>query len=340
MKRIEWVDIIKGISSIFVVISHVEVTQNNFFLIKTIYLFCMPLYFFVSGYMYKKRENIKEHIKNKSYQLLAPYFSLLILFLPISIFLFPSYTNLFISDSLLRDLGRYFTGRSTVNSITGSIWFLPCLFFTQIIYNIIRIKFKPNTVHFIVFIMLILAYANYIYFKPFWIPFFIHLTLMSIPIYHMGHLYRFYNIKDNIIILSVCTLIAILGVAYIPENVNNIVDTFYGVPFFSLFCSIVLTLVVKNISIGIFKYNLIPSLFINLGKASIVIMAFHLTFLTILEKLLHINSILVVIFSTLIPLGIYFIFNYFTITRALFMGKKEDSRLIKQKIFSYFKLKP
>jgi len=177
------------------------------------------------------------------------------------------------------------------------------------------------------------------YFDWLWLPFHAHLVLASIPIYHIGHLYRAYEVKDNIILLSVCVIVAMWGAIYIPENVYNIVDCFYGVPYFTLFCSIILTILVKNISVGIFKFNIFPALFINLGKASIVVMAFHLSFVILFEKVLHLNPVIIIIFSTFIPLGLYFIFNYFRITRALFMGKKEDSRLIKQKIYSYIRYK-
>lgn len=337
MKRIEWIDIFKGIGIILVVVCHVYNRYQDAYLLKTIYLFGMPLYFFVSGYMHRQRDDIKLHIKNKFYQLFVPYFSLLILFLPISIFIFPNETNLFYYNSVPIDMLRYFFGRSSLNAVTGPLWFLPCLFFTQVVYNIMQKKLSDKPMDISVFILLILSYINYLYFQfSLVFPFSINLILASIPIYHIGHLYRKADAKDNIFLMLVLLGVAIWGIMNVEENVYNIAVAFYGVPFFTLLCSIVLTLWVKNISIAIDKYKIAPKLFINLGKASIVIMAFHLTFVVIFKKL-ELDPFFVTLFSTLIPLGIYFIFNRFTITRALFMGKREDARFIKNKIVSMIK---
>lgn len=334
-KRIAWVDIIKGIGIIIVVISHAYKDPNSSML-KIFYTFSMPLFFFVSGYMFKEENNIKEHAKNKFYQLLIPYFSSLILFLPISIYFFPAHLNLFYYNSIPIDIGRYFFGRSNAYSITGSIWFLPCLFFTQVIFNFLRNKLNDNVLNITIFVFLLLGYVNYLYFKWFFLPLYLHLTLAAIPLFYVGYLYRINNVKDNLFVMAVLTGVSIWGITDVYGNAYNILDTYYGIPFLTFLSGVVLTIVVKNISIVIDKFNLFSTMFINLGRASIVIMAFHLVFVIAFTRILT-NPWIVTILALFISFGIYYILNLFSLTRALFVGKKEDTIKIKNKIIAFIK---
>lgn len=64
MKRIGWVDIMKGIGIITVIIGH---TYTPFGLNYIIYSFHMPLFFLISGYFWKERETgeiLKRGLKN------------------------------------------------------------------------------------------------------------------------------------------------------------------------------------------------------------------------------------------------------------------------------------
>ena len=51
-KRIEWIDIAKGIGIILVVIGHISQIEV---LNDIIYSFHMPLFFIISGYLYKRK---------------------------------------------------------------------------------------------------------------------------------------------------------------------------------------------------------------------------------------------------------------------------------------------
>ena len=70
--RIEWVDIGKYICIMFVIISHLEsVTPELTAFYKPFFL---TLFFFLSGYVYKKPESFKEHLKKKYKGLFVPWF--------------------------------------------------------------------------------------------------------------------------------------------------------------------------------------------------------------------------------------------------------------------------
>lgn len=82
-KRIEWIDVAKGIAMICVILVHVE---EHFMppgtLVSTkipIYTFHMPLFFFVSGYLFTMKDSFGEFLKNKCRRILIPYVCLGIL---------------------------------------------------------------------------------------------------------------------------------------------------------------------------------------------------------------------------------------------------------------------
>lgn len=71
-KREIWLDYVKAIGIILVVAGHCNLPES---IRNYIYLFHMPLFFFVSGYLFPKSINsTKEFLKKKAQRLLYPYF--------------------------------------------------------------------------------------------------------------------------------------------------------------------------------------------------------------------------------------------------------------------------
>jgi fucose 4-O-acetylase-like acetyltransferase len=52
MKRLEWLDALRGLGMIFVIIGHMTVPE---FVQKFVYSFHMPLFFAISGYLYNNQ---------------------------------------------------------------------------------------------------------------------------------------------------------------------------------------------------------------------------------------------------------------------------------------------
>lgn len=69
-KREYWVDFLKGVMIIFVVIGHCGINSK---IMGLIYLFHMPIFFVISGYLYDGNYPLKEFIKKKFYSLIYPY---------------------------------------------------------------------------------------------------------------------------------------------------------------------------------------------------------------------------------------------------------------------------
>lgn len=118
VKRIEWVDIVKYICIIMVMLSHLE-TRTEIW--KVFYSpFFLSAFFFSAGYVYKQRGDFKEFLYKKIRQLLAPW-------LIFSVFnLALSHTISFNThESFLEELKWNFL---QIRGQGDSIWFVAALF--------------------------------------------------------------------------------------------------------------------------------------------------------------------------------------------------------------------
>ena len=71
-KRVEWIDMAKGIGLLFVFLGHLKTP----FLFTWIYTFHMPLFFFLSGLVYNHSRNYGNGITKRFTRLVIPYFTL------------------------------------------------------------------------------------------------------------------------------------------------------------------------------------------------------------------------------------------------------------------------
>lgn len=130
--RIEWLDIAKGIGIVLVVLGHI---YTNNIVYNWFYSFHMPLFFFVSGYVYKKKRLLDDLIRRVQ-TILVPYFSFGILELTYWQFIERRFrtSNLSFGEAIIGLLcGQYETLDFNVH-----LWFLPCFFVSVILYNMLN----------------------------------------------------------------------------------------------------------------------------------------------------------------------------------------------------------
>ncbi|MEE3416266.1 MAG: acyltransferase family protein [Prevotella sp.] len=140
-KRIEFVDLAKGICILLVVLLHVFGDMSGV-VIKIMNLFRMPLYFVLSGLFFKTYNGLIPFLKKKTNKLLIPFFFIFVfVVIPTTIMLdIKTGAEISWSSVILDDNGKLNLG------IDGTIWFLLCLFFANIIYYIIFLISKRNIV--------------------------------------------------------------------------------------------------------------------------------------------------------------------------------------------------
>lgn len=163
LNRVQWVDFAKGVAIILMVVAHVIWQGTN--LIAFIYTFHMPFFFVMAGYLLnteKWSRRWEGFISKLGRRLLIPYFLANILHYPIWFIFCHCFGRLAIYDWATRDpvevILAFFVG-NTYNIgiwlILTPLWFLPCLFFAEIIFLKLNELFGKNPAKMIKIIILV-----------------------------------------------------------------------------------------------------------------------------------------------------------------------------------------
>ena len=277
--RSEYLDWLKGLAIFLVVFAHCPIESSTFWLI---YRFHMPLFFCISGYLFKNTKKFKDFFVGKFKTLIIPY----IIFFIISYIISTLWLNLDMTlPQMLKSL--FLNGKYCSKVNNWAIWYLPSFFIaTNIFYFISKIKNK----YLFSFILFALFMAT--------VPFYDIATRLT---------------SNGYIPFSVQVLPAALfymGIGYICNKLSKINFTkrvFSNYKVLSLICIILFTfgiiLSIKNsdqiIKISTYKYViaslLIIPLIINLtmrsknkviiylGQNSLIILGVHRTLIALLE---------------------------------------------------------
>ena len=120
--RLSWLDIMKGLGIILVVVGHIS---SNKIIFNWLYSFHMPLFFFAAGWVYKKKQFFID-IKRRIQTIVIPYFSfgLVILIYWQLIERKFRYSNM----SFTKALFGLLSGEYNYLDFNVHLWFLPCFF--------------------------------------------------------------------------------------------------------------------------------------------------------------------------------------------------------------------
>ena len=209
LKDIRYINILKALAIIAVVVGHSETP-----LVKVIYLYHMPLFFFISGYLYNDRFSINplKQIKKR----------VLTLYLPFVIyqFIFLALNNTFIWLGIYSIQDKYVPGViktrmytrtdyikvakmifnfESNQSLLGAFWFIPVLFFTTILFSLIgflvvKIDEKWKEKVRLVIILLLFMLGNYLTKLKIQLPKYVgNTSLVALAIFYLGYMYRRYE---------------------------------------------------------------------------------------------------------------------------------------------------
>lgn len=196
-----WVDYAKTIGIFLVVFIHlIQVNFSNIFgTEKSILLFgtvfFMPLFFFVSGYLYK---DIKPKTALKKYfkRLVVPY----IFFTLVGIVIFILYKKLYTTpDILISTTGNFLICMfltepySTLTMANGTIWFLIALFNVIIIFSLLKTYLKEDK-HILTAIIGLNVSLYVLHIWKFNLYFFIDSALLGIMFFFTGYLSKKHNL--------------------------------------------------------------------------------------------------------------------------------------------------
>lgn len=196
LKRENWIDWAKTIGIILVVLGHFPLKN---YAIDFIYTFHMPLFFIVSGYLFTPSldNSYKQHVLKDAKRLLIPYlfFGVLSVLIYTTVgFLKDLWHGTLSFDTLAllcRSLAGVLMGNGFPTDYTivrnGSLWFLPALFFTRILYRAIsRCKEGIKILYCILAVVLVMWFRHRAEFPPFSLG----SALLALPLFYAGTLFR------------------------------------------------------------------------------------------------------------------------------------------------------
>lgn len=194
--RIQWIDALKGIGIILVVLAHhsLPVALDTY-----IFSFHMPLFFFISGFLFdfgKYASSTPDFVKGRFRSLIVPYFCFALL---TCLFYFlldagfqPGVTNIdFFKNSSLYGLYSILYALGPMVSYNPPLWFLSCLFVTELLFYGFAKKYysEPKKLIFWLSIAGIIGYfySLYVPFRLFWNA---DVALTAVVFYGVGNLFR------------------------------------------------------------------------------------------------------------------------------------------------------
>ncbi len=333
-KRIAWLDIAKGIGIILVVAGHIQENEYiNFF----IYSFHMPLFFILSGYLYKNKEKF---IKAKAKSILIPYLSIAIIS-----FLYWCFFERYFREQDVNPIDAFFNIWLAIPSINyvfnTALWFLPCLFTTETMFHLMETKIKNKKI--LLSILIILSIIGYIYakFNIIRLPWGLDTAFIAIGFYSFGYWFKRkesiiiqkinINLIKKVLIIFACLIITII----LPQiagkmNIGNLVYPIYPVIYITSFAGFFMIYILSNI----IKENKILQ---YLGTNTIIIMGIHepikrialeliirifnISLEVIRTNLVGIMLITLIVLVICIP-AIYIINNYL----PFLIGKKKEKK--------------
>ena len=161
-------------------------------------------------------------------------------------------------------------------------------------------------------------------YPSFWLPWNSNVILAALPIFYIGYSLKNSKIKINIIILLLLSVVILIGSYFFNENTYDMKYSIYGVPFITLISSLIIIISIKSLSKILSRVKVVNTILTQLGKASMIIMYLHIPLLLLFDPFIHKHRTLLFISSTLISYLLYFLISKNVISRALFLGSKED----------------
>lgn len=310
-KRYDYLDVARGLGIIAVIWGHITSHWSGNF----VYLFHMPLFFIISGMLFRKEKynSFYSFIKKRSKRLLVPYVIYSIVtwcvwacfnyfgHKDVDSYLAPLLQTIFAQGS-----GQFFLHNSP-------LWFVPCLFAIEIMYFFIS-KYKDVYVILIssaiATLSMILEYCygdSYLYL----LPWNFDAAMMALPFYATGNIaMRHLNhksINDWITSHKITSLFLVLisfiviGVSLIWFGSPSMGYSYYGNEsmffiraFIGSTATIILSALISNSRLSFDTYKKLVEFLKWMGKVSLDVMCSHVpikgVLIAFLAKIIHVST--------------------------------------------------
>ncbi len=289
--RISWIDVARGLAILFVIYGHGLAANSPRFLI---YSFHMPLFFFLSGYVFHSRKNgsFFASLKKDFRRIMIPYF----IFAAISYSLWLS--NVPPDNRTAELLSKqaygilYGNGNNGYLAINIVLWFLPTLFVTRtIFYHIAKLQNKKNIL-FSLALISIIGYTISVALPKTKLPWGVEAALNAVVFFGLGFLsrelpeklvsyFKTHMTRSLLLLIIIFLLSAGINYAFIGAQVdirlNRLGDYFL---FYGAALSAITLLILASIKI---QSNRVLEI---LGKNTMPLFVFHLIVFSYISRFL------------------------------------------------------
>jgi fucose 4-O-acetylase-like acetyltransferase len=249
VKRVEYVDIAKGIGIVLVVMGHNDFALISPFAHKFIYSFHMPMFFFMSGLFFRPDVPFWSFLRSRFSRVLKPYIAILILIYFASI----SFSKVSLVMATRRLLKAIYANGHYLDWV--QLWFLPHLFAVSLLAFLFFKAVKRIQLYRLRWLILGVLYAVSVLSLKFFWPFDVNL---------LGRSFILYGLPFSIDLVPVSSFFFIFG--YELNRKQN--DALLENPWMLLISGITLTLLVwyfpQRIDLNTRQFD---SLLINTAEA-------------------------------------------------------------------------
>ena len=203
----------------------------------------MPLFFLVSGFLYRCKGSFSLFVKKKAKALLAPYILFGLLFCIVW-----SPVQLSRGEPLLDLVFHLFLMNSEGIPIGGALWFLTAFFFACVLFDLAFRLSKGG----VLLAALSIAAGCFGFFWPNQLPWCVNQAFVGMLLMYMGFAFRGSQLLETVNVAPPATIVLALVfgsfAAYLNGFVNMRTNT-YGNPFLFIVAAILLTFVMYYISL-------------------------------------------------------------------------------------------